>query len=68
MISPSLEPVLPFLLDNFAQISGDQVSIFLPINSRRLVFESRFSPAVDSPRRSIKKSHTPTGTHTAICG
>ena len=30
-----------------------------------LVFENSFSPAVDSPRRPIKKSLTPTGTHTA---
>jgi len=37
-------------------------------DSRWLVFENSFSPAVDSPRRPIKKSHTPTGTHTAICG
>ena len=35
---------------------------------RWLVFENSFFPAVDSPRRPIKKSHTPSGTHTAICG
>ena len=33
--------------------------------NRLLVFENSFSPAVDSPRRPIKKSLTPTGTRTA---
>ena len=49
----------------FCRSSDPTKPRFRSPRNRLLVFENSFSPAVDSPRRPIKKSLTPTGTRTA---